>query len=529
MAYILVTEKISDKGLEILRQGEEVRVEITPSGDRLVTLMREAVALLVRSQVKVTAEAIEAAPYLKIIGRCGAGVDNIDLAAATKRGILVVNSPEGNTIAAAEHTIAVMLALLRRIPAADASLRRGEWARSRFIGTEIAGKVLGIIGLGRIGSEVARRAQGLGLRPIASDPLVTPERARSVGVELLPLEAVLEQADVITLHLPLTRQTHHLLGAAQLALMKPTAYLINCARGGIVDEAALEEALRSGRLAGAAIDVWEKEPPGPHPLLQLENVVATPHLAASTHEAQENVAVDVARQVVAALQGRPVTSAVNIPALTPEAYAQMEPYLTLADKLGSFLAQLADGRLQRVELSYSGGPLPENAELLTRTFIRSLLSPSLGQYTINFVNALLIAEERGITVVQRPRSKGGDYTHLIAAKVVTDGGTHSAAGTIFGQRDLRIVLLDGYRVNIVPEGLILVFSNVDKPGVIGRVGTILGNAQVNIAGMQVGRQTPGGEAVTVINVDQPVPPKVQQEIAQAEGLVWLKLADFGES
>jgi len=528
MAYILVAEKISEKGLEILGQAGEVRVEINPPFDHLRALVAEAVALVVRSQVKVTREVIEAASRLKIIGRCGAGVDNIDLAAATQRGILVVNSPGGNTIAAAEHTIALMLSLLRRIPIADASLRRGEWNRSRFIGTEVVGKTLGIIGLGRIGSEVARRAQGLGLRTIASDPLVAPERARSAGVELLPLETVLEQADIVTLHLPLTRQTRHLLGADQLARMKPTAYLINCARGGIVDEAALVEALRAGRLAGAAVDVWEKEPPGDHPLLQLENVVVTPHLGASTREAQDSVAMDVAQQVVAALQGRPVTSPVNIPALTPEAYAQMEPYLTLADKLGSFLAQLSDGRLQRVELSYSGGALPENAELLTRTFIRSLLAPSLGQHTINFVNALLIAEERGITVVQRPRSEAGDYTHLIAVEVVTDQGSHSAAGTVFGQRDLRIVWLDGYRVNIVPEGLILVFSNIDKPGVIGRVGTILGNAQVNIAGMQVGRRTPGGEAVTVINVDQPVAPAVQQEIAQAEGLVWLKLADFGE-
>jgi len=524
---ILITEKIAPQGVDLLRQVGEVEIRLKPQPEELLASIRDAGVLLVRSQTQVTRAVIEAGPELKVIGRCGVGVDNIDLDAATKRGIIVVNSPWGNTIAAAELTIALLCAISRHLVPAALSLREGKWDRSRFMGLEITGKTLGLVGLGRVGSEVARRALGLGLRVIAYDVMVAPDRAAALGVEWVDLETLLQTADYVSLHVPLTGDTRHLIGREELARMKPTAYLINCARGGVVDETALLEALQNHQLAGAALDVWEQEPPGDNPLLKLDNVLPTPHLGASTWEAQENVAIDVARQVVEVLQGRPVAGAVNIPALTPEIFSYLQPFLTLAEKIGLLQAQLAEGRLERVELSYSGDLAEHDVSMLTRAFLRGLLGWQLGAQAINFVNALAVAEDFGVDVSERKRPTSRDYTSLIAAQVVTESARHSASGTVFGQHDLRIVELDGYHVHVAPEGLSIVFSNMDRPGVIGQVGTILGNAQINIAGMQVGRESVGGHAVTVLNVDNPVPPEVQEELRRAEGMLWVKLVDFG--
>jgi D-3-phosphoglycerate dehydrogenase len=519
---VLVTDPIAPDGVAYLRQHATVDVRAGLKPDELLAVIGDYEALVVRSETKVTRAVIEAGTHLRVIGRAGVGVDNIDVDAATARGIIVVNAPAGNTIAVAEHTIGLLLAVARRIPQACAALRAGLWQRSRFMGMEVRGKVLGIIGLGRIGREVARRAQGLEMRVVAFDPYVAAEHARRLGVEMLDLPALLRAADFVSIHTPATAQTRGLIGAAELALLKPTAIVINCARGGIVDETALREALEQKRLAGAALDVFEKEPPGDNPLLQLENVVATPHLAASTHEAQVSVALEVAEQVIAALDGRPTLYAVNAPIVLPEAMAVLEPYLRLCETLGEAATQLVDGQVERVEVTYAGEIAEHDTAALQANVIRGLLAP-ISEERVNIVNALAIARRRGLRVDERKTTATENYTNLVTVALHTDRGERTVTGTVLNGEP-HVVRIDGYWVDLVPRGdYVLLSRHVDRPGIIGKVGTLLGEADVNISSMQVGRQRPRGEALMALTVDDPIPPDVLERIRAVTGIEQIRV------
>jgi D-3-phosphoglycerate dehydrogenase len=524
---VLVSDAISEEGLAVLRADPDVEVTARTdlSAEQLLEAIPEYHALMVRSQTKVTREVIEGGRQLVVIGRAGVGVDNIDVAAATERGIVVCNSPGGNTIAATEHTLALLLAVSRHIPQANASAKAGEWKRSKFLGVELYNKTLGIIGLGKIGSEVARRMKAMGMEVVAYDPKIGPETAARLGVELVELEELLARADYITLHAPLTRETRHLIGAKELARAKDRVRVINCSRGGLVDEEALAEALRCGKVAAAACDVFEREPPEGSPLLEMDNVIVTPHLGASTEEAQVKVALDVGRQIVEVLNGRPAYSAVNVAPLSPEALAVLQPYLGLAEKLGRLQAQLNEGRFLEAETVYSGELGEQDCRVVTAAFLKGLLENVL-DVPVNYVNAELAAEQRGVKVTESKSSTPHDYASLISARVSTDQSSHVVAGTVFGKRDLRVVGIDEYRVNFCPDGHMLIAMHWDRPGVIGKVGTILGNGGVNIAGMQVGREQPRGFAVMVLTVDSPIPEELMAQVSQVDSIVSSRLVEL---
>jgi len=519
---VLVSDTLAEEGLAVLRDDPRVELVVQTglAPDELKAAIKGAHALVVRSATKVTADIIEAGDVLTVIGRAGVGVDNIDVEAATRRGIVVCNSPEGNTVAAAEHTMALMLALARNIPAANASVAAGEWKRSQFMGVELLNKTLGIVGLGKIGSEVAKRASAFGMKVIGCDPFVAPERAQRVGVEIVDLPELLARSDFITFHVPLNKDTRHLVNAETLAKTKRGVRIVNCSRGGIIDEAALAEAIRSGRVAGAGLDVFESEPPSDSPLLGLDQVVLTPHLGASTEEAQLKVAVDVAQQVLDVLSGRPARSAVNVIAVSPETMRTLEPYLPLAEKLGRLQGQLATAPLSSVELVYAGQLAEEDSRLLTRAFLKGLLEPILDE-PVNIVNSALVAQGRGLRVTESRSREQEDFVSLITSRVSSDGEERVIAGTLFGRGEARIVRMDDYRVDFAPAGHMLVSMHIDKPGMIGRVGTILGERNINIAGMHVGRRAPrpGGESVMVLALDNPVPPDVLEELLKIDGIM----------
>jgi D-3-phosphoglycerate dehydrogenase len=509
---VLVTDALQDIGVETLR-AEGLAVDVIPSVSSAELARRIApyAGLIVRSASRVTAEVIEAAPALTVIGRAGAGLDNIDVEAASRRGIVCMNTPGGNTIAAAEHTMALLLALARRIPQAHAHLKDGKWERERFLGTEVYGKTLGVVGLGRIGSEVVRRAQGFGMTTIAFDPYLTTEVAQRLGVELVDLGALLRRADFITVHVPLTKDTRGLIGAAELATTKPGVRLVNAARGGIIDEQALAAAIRAGRVAGAALDVFEAEPPWGAPVLDLDSVVVTPHLGASTAEAQTAVAVAIAQQVADFLLRGVVRNAVNAPSVDPEVLKELAPYLSLSAKLGSFLGQVADGRMAEVTLRYAGEVASLTVAPLTVTFLRGLLAVILKE-TVSDVNAPYLARQRGLKLVESRTAVGESFASLVGAELRTDVGTWQVAGTLFHRREPRIVEVDGYGMEAHPSGWLLVLTNDDVPGVIGRIGTLFGTHGINIAGMQLGRKAPGGRAVSILNLDGAVPDPVLAEL-----------------
>jgi D-3-phosphoglycerate dehydrogenase len=522
---VLVSDPLADEGLSILRERCDVDVQTELPEDELVRIIGNYDALVVRSGTTVTARIIEAGKRLKIIGRAGVGVDNIDVEAATRRGIPVVNAPEGNTLAATEHTMAMMLALARNIPQADASLKGRQWKRSRFMGIELNEKTLGIVGLGRIGREIAKRAKAMEMKVIAYDPFITRERAAQMGVELMALDEVLREADVITVHTPLTPETTHLINAPKFALMKRGVRIINCARGGIIDEKALYDAIKAGKVAGAALDVFEDEPPLSSPLLDLENVIVTPHLGASTVEAQLNVAVSVANQVVGFFRGEQPKYAVNAPMIPPEYADQMEPFALLTEKMGRFLIQLVEGRLEAMEITYGGelASLGPNSRFLTRIALKGLMDPIL-QVPVNIINAEVIAKERGITIRETTTDDAAGFRNLITIRVKTDKMEETMAGTVFTRDRIRIVAIGGYTMDMIPEGFVIVSRHLDKPGVIGRASTILGKAQINIAGMQVGRIRQGEEAIMVLNVDSEVPPAVMEKIRTKVGIFTAKFA-----
>jgi len=526
---VLVSDKLSEEGLAALRDDPEVEVVVKTGlePEALKAEIAEAHALLVRSATKVTAEVIAAGAKLMVIGRAGVGVDNIDVEAATRRGVVVCNSPEGNTVAAAEHTWALLLSLARSIPAASASTAAGEWKRSAFMGVELLHKTLGVVGLGKIGSEVALRAAAFGMKVIGYDPFVSGDRAARVGVEIVELPELLARSDFISLHVPLTKDTRHILDAKALQKVKPGVRIINCARGGIVDEAALAEAIREGRVAGAGLDVFEKEPPADSPLFGLGNVVLTPHLGASTEEAQLKVAVDVAQQVLDVLHGRPARSAVNVMPVSPESLRALEPYLPLAEKMGRLQGQLAEGPITSVELVYAGALAEEDSRLLTPAFLKGMLEPVLDE-PVNLVNAEMVAKGRGIRVVESRSAEPEDYVSLITSRVTADGQERLVAGALFGKSEPRIVRMDNYRVDFRPFGYMLVSMHIDRPGMIGKVGTLLGQHQINIAGMHVGRREPkpGGPSVMILALDNPVPPDILAQLRQVDGITTAALVEL---
>lgn len=517
---ILVSDPISDQGIEILKKEFDVDIATGLPPAELIKRIGNYEALIVRSETQVTKDVINAGKKLKIIGRAGVGVDNIDVNAATEKGIIVVNAPEGNTISAAEHTIAMMMAMSRNIPQANASLKSKKWDRKKFMGVEVRGKVLGVVGLGRIGAEVAKRAQGMEMTVLAYDPFITQERAAELGVELTTVEDIVRRADYITVHTPLTKETKDLIGSKEFAIIKKGARLINCARGGIINEEALAEAVKAGTVSGAAIDVFVKEPPLDSPLLELDRVIVTPHLGASTEEAQINVAVSVAEQIVNALKGLPVKNAINMPYVKPDVMQIIEPYLPLAEKMGKLGTQLI-GNYERVEITYSGEIADKNLAPITLALLKGLLEPVLGA-GVNYVNAPTIAKERKIKVTESKSKTAEGYPSQISVKLSRKGEEKLVSGSIIG-KEPRIVQIDSYRVDVVPTGYMIVAKHEDHPNIIGPCCMILGRNNINIAGMQVGRIKMGGEAIMVLNVDSEVDDRILDEIRSVDGIIDARL------
>ncbi|HEX8552604.1 MAG TPA: phosphoglycerate dehydrogenase [Abditibacteriaceae bacterium] len=528
MPRVLICDAISDDGLKILRESAEVDVKTGLSEAELVEIAPNYEAMMVRSATKITRPILEAATKLQIVGRAGVGIDNIDVTAATERGVIVVNSPAGNTVAVAELTLGMMLSLVRKLGPAGASMKAGDWKRSKFMGTEIYGKTLGVIGTGKIGTEVIKRAQAFGMNVLGFDPFLTTQRAQQLNIEACEVDDICERADFITLHTPLTKDTKHLINAARLAKMKPTTVVINCSRGGIIDETALYEALSNGKLGGAGLDVFEVEPPKDTPLRELDNVLLTPHLGASTEEAQVEVAVDVARQIREVFAGRAPQSAVNLPPVPPEAREFLAPFLPLAEKLGRAQAQIADGRIESVELKFCGELSEYDTSSLTRVFLKGLLQPSFDT-PVTYVNAPMLAQQRGVGITESKSARSDDYANLIETRVVRNDDGHERAreidGTVF-ERVPHIVAIQGLRVDVVPEGTLLVIPNTDRPGMVGRVGTLLGDAAINIVGMQVGRKERGERAVMVLSLDEAVPQSTLEQLDAMEDLFGARQIDM---
>lgn len=518
MPKVLVSDPIDQVGIDILSQVAQVDVKTDLSPEQLVAIISDYDALMIRSGTRVTKEVIEAGTQLKIIGRAGVGVDNVDVTAATRKGIVVVNSPEGNTIAAAEHTIAMMMALSRYIPDANQSVKSNKWDRKSFTGVEVYKKTLGVVGLGKIGTHVATVAKAMGMKLLAFDPFISHERAEQIGCRLVELDVLFQQADYITLHIPKTAETTHLIGADAIAKMKPTARIINCARGGIIDEAALAEALKAGKIAGAAIDVFESEPLGKSDLRALgKEIVLTPHLGASTEEAQANVAIDVAEQIRDVLLGLPARSAVNIPGLRPDLLEQLKPYLQLAETLGNLVGQLVGGRIESLNIGLRGELATNQSQPIVIAALKGLLSHAL-QERVNYVNASIEAKERGIRVIETRDPSIKDYTGSLHLSAKGALGEHSVTGALLGDNEIRVTSIDDFPVNVPPNRHMLFTLHRDMPGIIGRIGSLLGNFNVNIASMQVGRKIVRGDAVMVLSIDDPLPEDILNEIKKVSGI-----------
>ena len=520
MTKVLVSDPIDQTGIDILSQVAQVDVRTGLSPAELKAIIGDYDALMIRSGTQVTAEVIGAATKLRIIGRAGVGVDNVDVPAATKRGVIVVNSPEGNTIAAAEHALALMLSLSRHVPHAHASTMAGGWDRKTYVGNELYKKKLGVVGLGKIGSHVARVAKAMGMEVMAYDPFISAERAQQLQVRLMALPALFAEADYVSLHLPRTPETENLVNAELLATMKPTARIVNCARGGIVDEAALAEAVQKGVIGGAALDVYAKEPlAADSPLRSVaQRLILTPHLGASTEEAQENVAVDVAEQIRDVLLGLPARSAVNIPGLTPEVMEQLKPHLQLAETLGLLLSQLAGGDVEHLEVRLQGEFASHPSQPLVVAALKGLLSAALGD-SINYVNATLEAKARGLHVVEVKDDASRDFAGgSLQLSSTGSKGNHSVTGAVFADGDLRITTIDEFPVNVTPSRHMLFTRHRDMPGIIGNLGTVLGEHNVNIASMQVGRRIVRGDAVMVLSLDDPIPASLLATIHAINGI-----------
>ena len=520
---ILVTDTLSQRGVDLLHQSPGVEAEVRNklSPEELKALLQDMDALIVRSATQVSGDVLLSSPRLKVVGRAGVGVDNVDIEAATARGVVVMNTPGGNTISAAEHTVSMLLSLAKHIPQATASMKGGKWEKSKFLSVELSNKVLGIIGLGRIGTEVAKRVKGFNLRVLAYDPFISAEAAQSLGVELVDLPELYRQSDFLTIHTPLTPETKNLICAATLAQMKDGVRIINCARGGIVNESDLYQALQSGKVAGAALDVFDREPITDSPLFALANFISTPHLGAASEEAQEAVAVEIAQQVVDYLVKGIIRNAANAPSVPLEVLRTLQPWLTLAEKLGRLASQLSEGRLAEIRLGYQGEIASLDCIPLTVAAVKGILDPI--HDSVNMVNAMTIARRRGVRVVENKSTEPTDFSSQISVTLQTDREKTDTAGTLFSRQDPRVVDIDGFRLEAVLDGYMLVFSNIDVPGVIGRIGTLLGQNNVNIAGMQLGREKRGGRAVSIVNVDDPIPGVVLDEIRRIPNIVYAKL------
>ena len=513
---VLVSDPIADEGIDILRREFLVDVATELSPDELKRKIPGYDALLVRSQTQVTGDVIEAGNRLKIIGRAGVGVDNIDVAAATKRGVIVVNAPEGNTISAAEHTIAMILAISRKIPDAHRSLSSRKWERKKFMGVELRGKTLGIVGIGRVGAEVAKRAISFEMELLAYDPFISSEKAVELGVKLTNIDEIISKSDYITIHTPLTKNTENLIDTEKFEKMKPSVYMINCARGGIINEDALHDALKSGKVAGAAIDVFTEEPPLKSPLLDLENVVVTPHLGASTEEAQVKVAVAVAEQIKNALNGRPVKNAINMPYVRHELMNTLAPYVRLAETLGRIGARLVNGTYGSVAISYHGEIAEKEVETVTIAAMKGLLENVFGS-SVNYVNAPVVARERGIKITESKSETVEYYPNVISLTIEHDGTTRMVSGTVVGSED-RIVQIDDYHVDIAPTKNMILAIHEDRPNIIGPCCMVLGRHNINIAAMQVGRIRQGSDALMILNIDTPITDKILEEIQSVSGI-----------
>lgn len=533
MPRIFISDKLEAGGIDLLKaSGLEIDNRPGLKDAALQEAIQAADGMVVRSGTRVTAALLENPGKLRAIVRAGVGVDNIDVAAATRKGIVVMNTPGGNTISTAEQTITLMMALARHTAAADASVRQAKWERTKFVGTQLAGKTLGVVGLGRVGREVARRAAGLDMKVIGFDPFFSPDFAGKLGIETASdLKALLPKVDFLTVHTPLSPETKDLIGAPQIAAMKKGARILNCARGGIVNEAALIEGLKSGQVAGAGLDVFvEEPPPADHPLLKIPNVVLTPHLGASTTEAQETVALEAAQLLIDFLTKGVVGYAVNMAAVDRAELEEVRPYIDLAHRLGLLQAQMAQGSIKRAQLTYRGEVARRSTKLITAAFAAGLLEYRLAQ-NVNIVNAELIARERGIDIIEQSVAKKGDFSTLIQTDVTTDKKTYTATGTLFGNQFLRLVQLGPYHLDAYIDGIMLLFTHRDVPGLIGFIGTIFGKHKVNIAQMTVGRQQPGGEAIAVLNLDNDPPEAALQEVRAHEkisSLSVVKLPPAGE-
>ena len=513
MPKVLISDALSPAAVQIFKdRGIEVEFQPALGKDRekLAAVVGNYDGLAIRSATKVTSKVLEQARSLKVIGRAGIGVDNVDIPAATARGIIVMNTPFGNSITTAEHAISLMLALARQIPEADASTRAGKWEKNKFMGVEIFGKTLGVVGCGNIGSIVADRATGLRMKVVAFDPFLSQERADDLGVEKVEIDELFRRADFITLHTPLTDKTRNIISAGAIKNMKKGVRIINCARGGLVDEAALYEALKSGQVAGAAFDVFVTEPATENPLFHLPNVVCTPHLGAATSEAQENVALQIAEQMSDYLLRGAITNAINFPSISAEEAPKLKPFIALAEKLGSFAGQLTETGISKVQLAYEGAVAQMNTKALTSAALAGLLRPMLGD--VNVVSAPVVAKERGIVVEEVTREMPEDYESLITVTVTTERQTRHVSGTVFADGRPRIVNIKGIRMDAEFGPSMIYITNLDKPGFIGKFSSTLGEAGINIATFHVGRDAPGGNAVALIEIDGDLPEAVLAKV-----------------
>ncbi len=520
--HILVSDPMSEEGLRPLLNSEEITCVQKHVNEE--DNLEQYDALLVRSGTQVTEDVMDKMNNLKIIARAGVGVDNIDINAATKRGIVVVNAPDGNTISTCEHTFAMIASLARMIPQANQSIKSGKWERKSFLGTELYKKTLGIIGFGRIGSELAARARAFGMELAVFDPFLTDERAKEIGVTANTLDEVLSNSDIITVHTPLTKETKGLIGEYNLEKTKRGAMLINCARGGIIDENALVKYLESGHIAGAAFDVFEDEPPGEHPLLQLENFIATPHIAASTKEAQLNVASQVSEEVLEFLKGNPIKNSINLPTIPNELFQTIQPYYQLTKTMGSILSQCMNVPVQEVEVAYAGEITQLETSVITRSLLAGFLTPRVDS-AVNEINSPTVAKERGIEFGERHSKQSKGYSNLINVKAVGEQSDFTMQATYVKEYGPRIVNLNGFNIDFYPHGHLLYIQHHDKPGVIGQVGQILGNHETNIATMQVGRKEAGGEAIMMLSFDEPLAESAFQALSQIEDITSIKRID----
>ena len=525
MPKVLISDKMDPKAAQIFRErGVEVDEKPGLSKDELIAIIGGYDGLAIRSATKVTKDVLAAATNLKVVGRAGIGVDNVDIPAASAQGVVVMNTPFGNSITTAEHAIALMFALARQIPEADASTQAGKWEKNRFMGVELTNKTLGLIGAGNIGSIVAERAIGLKMKVIAYDPFLSAERAVELGVEKVTLDELLARADFITLHTPLTDQTRNILSRENLTKTKKGVRIINCARGGLIDEAALKDALDSGHVAGAALDVFVEEPAKSSPLFGTPNFISTPHLGASTDEAQVNVAIQVAEQISDFLMHGGITNALNVPSLSAEEAPKLKPYMALAEKLGSLVGQLAHDALSGISIEVEGAAAELNPKPITGAVLAGLMR--VYSDTVNMVNAPYLAKERGLDVREVRHDREGDYHTLVRVSVSTREGDKSVAGTLFGEQNPRLVEIFGVKVEADLAGHMLYVVNEDQPGFIGRIGTALGDAGVNIGTFHLGRRSAGGEAVLLLSVDSPVPEPLLWELCRLPGVKKVKALRF---